>query len=130
MRLKMSKMKRYAEQVSVEMGYDGEINNEVLAEAQKRLFAKEEDHAYQCTVASEINKLITDPFEDKCVNYRMDGRVELVCFHGVGHTSMNLTLLRKGHLNQHDGIHGCDGCCSHPSFHKLETKLSGEQQQQ
>lgn len=33
----MSAMKRYAEQVSVEMGFGGEINDEVLAEAQRRL---------------------------------------------------------------------------------------------
>jgi hypothetical protein len=33
----MSAMKRFAEQVSVELGFDGEINEEVLAEAQRRL---------------------------------------------------------------------------------------------
>lgn len=30
-------MKRYAENVSVDMGFEGEINDEVLAEAQRRL---------------------------------------------------------------------------------------------
>lgn len=33
----MGAMKRYAEQVSVELGYDGELNDEVLQEAQRRL---------------------------------------------------------------------------------------------
>ena len=33
----MSAMKRYAEEVSVDMGFGGEINDEVLAEAQRRL---------------------------------------------------------------------------------------------
>jgi len=33
----MSYMKRFAEQVSVDMGLDGEITDEVLTEAQKRL---------------------------------------------------------------------------------------------
>lgn len=33
----MSAMKRYAEEVSVEMGFGGEINDEVLEEAQRRL---------------------------------------------------------------------------------------------
>ena len=32
------------------------------------------------------------------------GRGELTCPHGVGH----------------GGIHGCDGCCSHPSFKKYK----------
>jgi len=35
----MSYMKRYAEEVSVSMGFGGEINDEVLAEAQRRLDA-------------------------------------------------------------------------------------------
>ena len=33
----MSLMKRFAEQVSVELGFGGEINDEVLEEAQRRL---------------------------------------------------------------------------------------------
>lgn len=33
----MSKMKRFIEQVSVDMGYDGMITNEVLNEAGRRL---------------------------------------------------------------------------------------------
>lgn len=33
----MSYMKRYAEAVSVEMGHCGELNSEVLTEAQRRL---------------------------------------------------------------------------------------------
>lgn len=33
----MSAMKRFAENVSVEMGFDGELNDEVLAEADRRL---------------------------------------------------------------------------------------------
>ncbi len=35
----MSAMKRFAEDVSVEMGFEGEINDEVLIEAQRRLIA-------------------------------------------------------------------------------------------
>ena len=38
-RIQMSAMKRFAEDVSVDMGYDGEINDEVLAEAHRRLDA-------------------------------------------------------------------------------------------
>ncbi len=33
----MGAMKRYAEDVSVDMGFGGEINEEVMAEAQRRL---------------------------------------------------------------------------------------------
>ena len=34
---------------------------------------------------------------------RLDGRIEWVCLHGVGHT----VWFPKGG----DGVHGCDGCC-------------------
>lgn len=37
----MGAMKRYAETVSVDLGFDGEINDEVMAEAQRRLDAAE-----------------------------------------------------------------------------------------
>jgi len=33
----MSAIKRYAEDISVEMGFDGELNDEVLREGQRRL---------------------------------------------------------------------------------------------
>ncbi len=33
----MGAMKRFAEDVSVDMGLDGELNDDVLAEAQRRL---------------------------------------------------------------------------------------------
>ncbi len=33
----MGAMKRYAETVSTDMGFEGEINDEVMAEAQRRL---------------------------------------------------------------------------------------------
>lgn len=35
---------------------------------------------------------------------RMDGRIEWICEHGVGHT----IWFPKGS----NSIHGCDGCCS------------------
>lgn len=37
-------------------------------------------------------------------NFRMDGRVEWVCEHGVGHTIW--------HPKDLDANHGCDGCCN------------------
>jgi len=40
----MSAMKRFAEDVSVDMGYGGEINDEVLDEAQRRLDATSDNH--------------------------------------------------------------------------------------
>lgn len=42
---------------------------------------------------------------------RMDGRVELVCECGVGHPSRRLTVLYRGHWNEHDSVHGCCGHC-------------------
>lgn len=35
--------------------------------------------------------------------FRLDGRIEYICQHGVGHT----IYYPKGS----DGVHGCDGCC-------------------
>lgn len=49
--------------------------------------------------------------------YRMDGRVELVCKHGVGHPSRALQVRT---WQDHDGIHGCDGCCGGEDFIEAE----------
>ena len=48
---------------------------------------------------------------------RTDGRVEVVCPHGIGHTSHVLTE-RRGvmPMNRYFGDHGCDGCCGVPAF--------------
>jgi hypothetical protein len=58
------------------------------------------------------------------INFRMDGRVELCCEHGVGHPSKSLqNAHRKRKYEEHDGIHGCDGCCGHEDFAKTEQKI-------
>ncbi len=44
---------------------------------------------------------------------RMDGRIEWLCDHGVGHTIW--------HPRGSDLVHGCDGCCSKLS--KAEYKV-------
>ena len=56
---------------------------------------------------------------------RADGRLELVCGHGVGHPSYNLTK-RRVDWQKHMGIHGCDGCCGLPSFKQYEEELLNE----
>ena len=43
----MSQMKRFAEQVSIEMGFNGELNDEVLEEAQRRLQSNDSALAHQ-----------------------------------------------------------------------------------
>ena len=40
---------------------------------------------------------------------RIDGRIEWICEHGVGHT----IWFPEGS----DGVHGCDGCC-----HKMKRR--------
>ncbi len=44
--------------------------------------------------------------------WRGDGRLEMVCCHGVGHTVSALVSGEAG-LETRDAyyIHGCDGCC-------------------
>ena len=122
-------MKRYAEQVSIELGYDGELNNEVLIEAQRRLNQQVEDdtngdvlvyHPIHCDIQKEVDQLISNPFEHEHIEYRGDGRVELTCYHGCGHPSLKL---QNRPPNSTDGIHGCCGCCQHPSFKELEARI-------
>ena len=45
---------------------------------------------------------------------REDGRVEIICPHGVGHPVESLS--RKWDSSWM-GIHGCDGCCTLAKFH-------------
>ena len=37
------------------------------------------------------------------LNFRMDGRIEWICEHGIGHTIW--------HPKGSDFVHGCDSCC-------------------
>lgn len=50
------------------------------------------------------------------VSFRSDGRVELLCEHGVGHPSAELTLLRGVAPRPWHGTHGCDNCCQLAEF--------------
>ena len=51
---------------------------------------------------------------------RSDGRVELVCAHGVGHVSERLTRHFSRKWERWMAVHGCDSCCSDPSFVEAE----------
>lgn len=42
------------------------------------------------------------------LNYREDGRVEIKCNHGIGHT---VIVPRKYEDDKSWWSHGCDGCC-------------------
>jgi hypothetical protein len=58
------------------------------------------------------------------VNFRADGRVELCCEHGVGHPSARLqNAFGRRKYEEHDGIHGCDGCCGSDDFAKTEQEI-------
>ncbi len=58
------------------------------------------------------------------INHREDGRVELMCPHGVGHPSAALTVLaqRTRTIGPWILIHGCDGCCKEPEFRASEVQ--------
>lgn len=43
--------------------------------------------------------------------HRADGRVELVCPHGIGHVSKRLTETRRRWQDWMQ-VHSCDGCCA------------------
>lgn len=54
---------------------------------------------------------------------RGDGRIELQCEHGVGHTSLRLMKAVGKPLYPGAGIHGCDGCCATEEFTQEEDRL-------
>ena len=54
----------------------------------------------------EMLKKIDKSIKD--LNFRIDGRVEWVCNHGVGHTVMVPEEYEKSDAWW---SHGCDGCC-------------------
>ncbi len=45
------------------------------------------------------------------VNRRLDGRIELVCEHGIGHT------IKGAYMG-----HGCDGCCQTEDFKESKRR--------
>ena len=52
--------------------------------------------------------------------YRIDGRVEWICEHGIGHTMK----VPSEHLDDKSWwVHGCDGCCKKMSLEKLEKLI-------
>ena len=53
----------------------------------------------------ELSKKYNLPIED--LQTRLDGRVEWVCEHGVGHTIYN-----PNNWGKYSYTHGCDGCCN------------------
>lgn len=63
-------------------------------------------------IRKEVQKIASKAGIDSLdYTIRADGRVELICEHGVGHPSRKLTLLYRGIWNDCDSIHGCDSCC-------------------
>lgn len=48
-------------------------------------------------------------FEPLQYCFRMDGRVEIICEHGCGHTIFTPDPENWG---KYVGTHGCDGCCN------------------
>jgi hypothetical protein len=58
---------------------------------------------------------------------RLDGRIERVCCHGIGHTSPETPDSVKNQEGNKDSwaIHGCDGCCA-PMWPKKEEKKDAQ----
>lgn len=48
------------------------------------------------------------------ITIRMDGRIEWICQHGIGHT--------KWYPKGSSSSHGCDGCCKKLRKNKEEAK--------
>lgn len=58
----MGRMKRFAEEVSMDMGYDGELTNEVLKEANRRLH----NDAERERILQHINRSIANGMCEGC----------------------------------------------------------------
>ncbi len=68
----MSYMKRFAEEVSISMGLGGEINDEVLAEAQRRLDGMSRDES-QSAEAERLDRLTSSELgEEECLRQTGD----------------------------------------------------------
>jgi hypothetical protein len=60
--------------------------------------------------------------------FRADGRIELICIHGIGHTM----AIPKEYDNEHDRqawfSHTCDGCCElRNGIYKIQSKEQYEE---
>ena len=57
---------------------------------------------------------------------RRDGRIEIICPHGVGHPSQKLS--GKRWVSSWMGVHGCcgKGCCGQAAFALAEMVHAGE----
>jgi hypothetical protein len=53
---------------------------------------------------------------------RFDGRIEILCPHGIGHPSKPLSTKD---WKKWMAVHGCDGCCSHAAFAIAELAHQG-----
>lgn len=62
------------------------------------------------------------------IQSRADGRIEILCKHGVGHPSRLLMEAAGRTFKDVDGVHGCDGCCDTASFKKRERQMTGHAQ--
>lgn len=56
--------------------------------------------------------------DDMTVNKREDGRIEWICYHGIGHTVFSPI---KG---KYAFVHGCDGCCSDKDCKQAKKRFS------
>ena len=55
--------------------------------------------------------------------HRVDGRIEAVCKHGIGHTIDAPKVYKK---QRHWQRHGCDGCCTKEFVKQAKRLLNGK----
>jgi len=57
---------------------------------------------------------------------RETGLVENICEHGIGHPAYGSALYQDAIRGDEDGawgVHGCDGCCQDPEWHRLDLEM-------
>ena len=59
----------------------------------------------------KIFKDFQDANPDLKFKFRIDGRLEYICPHGIGHTVYAPPILQDDGTYYRDYVHGCDGCC-------------------
>jgi hypothetical protein len=60
-----------------------------------------------------VNKTAADMKREWPTINRFDGRIEIMCPHGVGHPSK---ILSTRNWQDWMEVHGCDGCCDTAAF--------------
>jgi hypothetical protein len=79
---------------------------------------------FQPIIEKIIDRTIKITTSKWSLTFRSDGRIEVVCVHGVGHTVAIPKNIRGKKNRDAWWSHGCDGCCSKKDFPSRKSQWS------